>query len=123
MFEPKMIVTTLPVTDLEEGKRFYGDTLGLKMLWESPASVRYSGGGGTELSIFKRGPSLADHTVGHFEVPDIEAAVRELEERGVNFIDYEDGPLKTTGHIAAIGPARGAWFRDPFGNTIGLREG
>jgi hypothetical protein len=32
------------------------------------------------------------------------------------------GP-KTTGHIAQIGPARGAWFHDPDGNTLGLRQG
>jgi hypothetical protein len=56
-------------------------------------------------------------------VSDIEAAVRELEERDVRFIDYGEGPLQTTGHIAQIGPARAAWFRDPDGNTLGLRPG
>ena len=39
------------------------------------------------------------------------------------FEDYDEGPLKTTGHIAAMGPARGAWFHDPDGNTLGLRQG
>jgi hypothetical protein len=29
----------------------------------------------------------------------------------------------TTGHIAQLGPARGAWFHDPDGNTLGLRQG
>jgi catechol 2,3-dioxygenase-like lactoylglutathione lyase family enzyme len=61
-------------------------------------------------------------TPSHFEVSDIEAAVRELEERDVRFIDYGEGPLQTTGHIAQIGPARAAWFRDPDGNTLGLRQ-
>jgi hypothetical protein len=40
----------------------------------------------------------------------------------VRFLDYDQGPLQTTGHIAQIGPARGAWFLDPDGNTLGLRQ-
>src|SRR5438270_2021216 len=78
MLESSMIVATVPVTDLDRAKRFYADTLGLKVLWENPASVRLGCGGGTELSIFRRGPSMADHTLAHFEVGDIEAVVREL---------------------------------------------
>ncbi len=122
MLESSMIVATIPVTDLDRAKRFYSDTLGLKVLWENPASVRFSCGGGTELSIFRRAPSTADHTLAHFEVGDIEAVVRALEKRDVKFIDYGEGPLQTTGHIAQIGPARGAWLRDPDGNILGLRQ-
>ena len=40
-----------------------------------------------------------------------EATVNELEGTGVPFIDYAEGPLTTTGHIAQLGQARGAWFR------------
>jgi len=122
MLADSMIVTTIPVTDLDRAKRFYGETLGLTFLWENPASARFRCGGGTELSVFRRAPSTADHTLAHFEVSDIEAVVRELEAREVGFIDYATGPLQTTGHIAQVGPARGAWFRDPDGNTLGLRQ-
>jgi catechol 2,3-dioxygenase-like lactoylglutathione lyase family enzyme len=118
-----MVVATIPVTDLDRSKRFYQDTLGLKVLSENPASVRFECGAGTQLSIFRRGPSTADHTLGHFEVADIEAVVRALEAGGVTFLDYEEGPLQTTGHIAQIGPARGAWFHDLDGNILGLRQG
>ena len=122
MLETSMVVATIPVTDLDRAKRFYEETLGLELLWENPASVRFAYGGGTQLSIFRRAPSTADHTLAHFEVSDIEAVVRELEQRDVAFIDYGDGPLQTTGHIAQIGPARGAWLSDPDGNIIGLRQ-
>ena len=123
MLNTSMVVATLPVTDLERSRAFYGDTLGLTFLWDNPASVRFGCGEGTQLSIFRRGPSTADHTLAHFEVADIETTVRDLEERGVAFIDYTDGPLRTTGHIAQLGPARSAWFRDPDGNVLGLRQG
>jgi catechol 2,3-dioxygenase-like lactoylglutathione lyase family enzyme len=122
MLGTAMVVATIPVTDLERARRFYGETLGLTVLWENPASIRWSCGGGTELSTFRRGPNKADHTVAHFEVSDIEAVVRELEAGGVTFLDYTEGPLTTTGHIAQLGPARTAWFHDPDGNTLGLRQ-
>jgi catechol 2,3-dioxygenase-like lactoylglutathione lyase family enzyme len=117
-----MVVATIPVADLDRSKRFYGEVLGLTFLWENPASARFDCGGGTQLSIFRRGPSKADHTLAHFEVSDIEGAVRELEGNGVTFHDYTEGPLQTTGHIAQLGPARTAWFNDPDGNTLGLRQ-
>ncbi len=117
------LVATIPVTDLERSRTFYAQTLGLTPLWDNPVSVRFGCGDGTELSIFRRGPSTADHTLAHFEVTDIATTVRDLEGRGVRFIDYPDGPLQTTNHVAKLGSAQAAWFRDPDGNTLGLREG
>ncbi len=118
-----MVVATVPVTDLVRAKAFYGETLGLTFLWENPVSVRFRCGDGSELSIFQRPPIVTEHTLAHFEVTDIEATVADLEAKGVSFIDYTEGPLTTTGHIAQLGPAHAAWFRDPDGNTLGLRQG
>lgn len=123
MIGATMVVATVPVGDLPAAKAFYADTLGLTFLWENPASVRFRCGENSELSIFKRGATVTEHTLAHFEVNDIEAAVRDLEARGVAFIDYSEVSLTTTGHIAQIGAARGAWFRDPDGNILGLRQG
>jgi catechol 2,3-dioxygenase-like lactoylglutathione lyase family enzyme len=118
-----MVVATVPVTDIERAKAFYGGTLRLVFLWENPVSVRFRCGDSSELSVFKRPPIVTEHTLAHFEVSDIEAVVGELEAKDVAFIDYTDGPLMTTGHIAQLGPARAAWFHDPDGNTLGLRQG
>lgn len=118
-----MVVPTIPVSDLERARAFYGDTLGLTQLWDNAASIRFGCGAGSELSVFRRPGTETQHTLAHFEVADIEAAVRELESKGVAFVDYDEGPLRTTGHIAQMGPARGAWFRDPDGNFLGLRQG
>jgi catechol 2,3-dioxygenase-like lactoylglutathione lyase family enzyme len=123
MISATMVVATVPVTDLERARKFYGDTLGLEFLWETPAAIRYRCGAVSELSVFKRPPVSTEHTLAHFEVDDIETAVRDLADAGVEFLDYSEGPLTTTGHIAQLGPARGAWFRDPDGNTLGLRQG
>ena len=123
MINASMVVATIPVTDLERAKEFYGKIVGLTFLWETPVSVRFRCGSVSELSTFKRPPTATVHTLAHFEVDDIEAVVQDLAARGVEFLDYTEGPLTTTGHIAQLGPARGAWFRDPDGNTLGLRQG
>jgi catechol 2,3-dioxygenase-like lactoylglutathione lyase family enzyme len=123
MVSAKMVVATLPVSDLAAGKVFYGETLGLTLLWENPASARFRCGDSSEVSIFRRPGTVTEHTVAHFEVADIESEIRDLEAKGVTFLDYTEGPLTTTGHIAQLGPARAAWFRDPDGNTLGLRQG
>ena len=123
MITATMIVATVPVTDLERSKAFYGGTLGLEMLWENPVSARFRCGDVSEISIFKRPPTATEHTLAHFEVADLEAVISDLEAKGVAFIDYTEGPLKTTGHIAQLGPARGAWMHDPDGNTLGIRQG
>jgi catechol 2,3-dioxygenase-like lactoylglutathione lyase family enzyme len=123
MLTATMVVPTLPVTDLDRAKTFYGETLGLTYLWENPASIRFRCGEGSELSVFKRPATATEHTLAHFEVSDIETVVRDLEAKGVTFIDYTEGPLTTTGHVAQLGPARAAWFHDPDGNTLGVRQG
>ena len=117
-----MAVTTIPVTDLEQTKSFYRDILGLALLEETPFALRW-GAGTTQISTYKRPPIERGHTTCHFEVADIDAAVAELKARGAVFEEYTSGPLITTNSIAPIGPARGAWLKDPDGNVIGLREG
>ena len=123
MLGATMVVPTIPVGDLERARAFYGETLGLALLWDNPASIRFRCGDSSEISVFKRPGIVTEHTLAHFEVADIDATVRDLEARGVKFVDYTEGPLQTTNHIAQIGPARGAWFRDPDGNFIGVRQG
>lgn len=123
MITATMVVPTIPVTDLDRARAFYGESLGLTYLLETPVGLRYRCGPASEISVFKRPPVETEHTLAHFEVEDIEVAVKELVGKGVEFIDYDDGPLATTGHIAQLGSARAAWFRDPDGNTLGLRQG
>ncbi len=115
-----LIVTTIAVTDLERAKAFYADQLQLPILDEQPFAIRFGAGGGSQISV-RRGQPNVGQTVGHFEVDDLDAIVRDLIGRGVAFQEYETP--KTVDFIAQIGPARGAWFADPDGNIIGLRQG
>lgn len=120
MLDDAMLVPTVAVTDLDRAKRFFGEQLGLSMLDETPFAVRYAAGKGTQVSV-RRGQPNVGQTVAHFEVDDLDSLIRDLTARGVRFEEYETP--KMTNFIAQVGPARGAWFKDPDGNVFGLREG
>jgi catechol 2,3-dioxygenase-like lactoylglutathione lyase family enzyme len=120
MLAGAMLVATVAVTDLDRAKRFFQEQVGLTLLDETPFAIRFGAGQGTQMSV-RRGQPNVGQTVAHFEVDDIEAVIRKLTSRGVAFEDYETP--KTVDHIAQIGPARGAWFKDPDGNVFGVRQG
>lgn len=121
MLSEFLAVTTLVVTDVDQAKPFYEEQLGLTLLEETPAGIRFGAGQGSQLTIRRGQPAASGQTVLHFEVDDIESVVRDLMSRGVTFEEYETP--KTVDFIAQFGPARGAWFKDPAGNVLGLREG
>ncbi|MFL5757577.1 MAG: VOC family protein [Chloroflexota bacterium] len=120
MLSDSLLVTTVAVSDLDRARQFFGEQLGLPLLDETPVSLRFGAGRGSQVGV-RRGKPNVGQTVGHFEVDDIEATVRELTARGVAFEEYETP--KTVNYIAQIGAARGAWFSDPDGNVFGVREG
>jgi catechol 2,3-dioxygenase-like lactoylglutathione lyase family enzyme len=115
-------VTTIPVVDLDRAKNFYTRVLGLRVLEETPMAVRLQATPG-QISLFKRAATKADHTVMHFEVKGIETLVEGLRGKGAEILEYDSGPLKTTGGIARLGGMRAAWLKDTEGNILGLREG
>lgn len=120
MLANALAVTTIAVTDIDRARRFYQEQVGLTLLDETPVAVRFGAGKGSQLSV-RRGQPNVGQTVAHFEVDDIDAVVRELTGRGIVFEEYETP--KTVNFIAQIGPARGAWFKDPDGNVLGVRQG
>jgi catechol 2,3-dioxygenase-like lactoylglutathione lyase family enzyme len=121
------IAPTVPVTDLERAKGFYGRTLGLQEKGEViDGHLMYEAGEGSDLILYRRAaPSNSDATAFTFMVDDVESEVRALKERGVSFEEYDLPGLKTTDGIATLGEekkAKGAWFRDPDGNILAISQ-
>jgi catechol 2,3-dioxygenase-like lactoylglutathione lyase family enzyme len=115
----------IPVSDLDRAIKFYGETLGLKELerFDQPAEnpmVRYEVGTGSVLVYKSVGAGQSRHTLASFVVDDIEATADDLRRRGVTFEEYDMGDIKTENGIATIGKTKGAWFKDPDGNLIGI---
>jgi catechol 2,3-dioxygenase-like lactoylglutathione lyase family enzyme len=113
------------VDDLAKAKAFYGETLGVFEVAEIAGSLMSlrAANGYAVLIYEKERHEPAAHTILNFPVDDIEAAVDELRSAGVEFEQYDEGPIKTDEKgIATPGPKQ-AWFRDPAGNILSVIEG
>jgi catechol 2,3-dioxygenase-like lactoylglutathione lyase family enzyme len=113
------------VDDLAEAKTFYGETLGAFGVVEVGDNLlSLQAANGYAVLIYpKPSHTPAEHTILNFPVDDIEAAVDRLREAGVEFEQYDAGPIKTNEKgIATPGPKQ-AWFRDPAGNILSVIEG
>ena len=117
-----VVTTTLPATDLARARKFYHETLGLEISMDMEAHVMFRTSAGSQLLLYPRGATTADHTVCSFAVPDIEATVVELKAKGVTFEEYDMPGLKTVNGIATIGDQKAAWFKDTEGNILALGD-
>jgi catechol 2,3-dioxygenase-like lactoylglutathione lyase family enzyme len=109
---------SVPVTDMERAKRFYGETLGLAEI-EHPEQgfPEYQLGDNVSMYLLdmeKVGRSFTGpHTASiALRVPDVEDARRELESHGVEF----------AGDTLDTGVCHMAFFADPDGNSIMLHR-
>ncbi|MDX6232784.1 MAG: hypothetical protein QOH68_1784 [Nocardioidaceae bacterium] len=112
MLSDARVAPTLAVTDLTRAREFYEQKLGLTVEAEVGETVRYRCGAGTGLAVFERPMEAIDRTVAAFEVENITQEVEELRDRGV----------EVEGVITLPSGIKRAFFKDPDGNIIGMRE-
>ncbi len=119
----KLELVPVPVTDVDRAKTFYTDKVGFSLDVDvQPADgvrvVQLTPPGSACSIVLSTGlPEISDMAPGsikalHLVVADIEAARRELLDRGV-----EVAPVEDVG-----GGAKYARFADPDGNTMTLQE-
>ena len=112
---------TLPVVDLERAKKFYEEKLGLKVTRTDPSpGAVLQAGDGTNLYLYQRVATKADHTAASFTVKDVEGTIKELKARGVVFENIDTPSFKTVDGIFTMGDIKGAWFKDTEGNTLAV---
>lgn len=114
------------VNDIEKAQQFYGTTLGLEVKLNEMGVLDIPlPGGGTAIIYPKPNHEPATFTVLNFVVSNIEDAVKELKEKGVQFESYDHPELKTDDDniMRGNGPTI-AWFTDPAGNILSvIQEG
>jgi catechol 2,3-dioxygenase-like lactoylglutathione lyase family enzyme len=123
MLESATAHATVAVADIGRAKKFYEETLGLKVMDERADGVTFEAGKGSWFLVYPSqfaGTNKA--TYMSFEVEDIEATVKELRGRGVTFEEYDFPGLKTVDGIAEIAGEKGAWFKDLDGNIIAVGQ-
>jgi catechol 2,3-dioxygenase-like lactoylglutathione lyase family enzyme len=108
--------------DIPATRRFYAETLGLDISEEGDNLTLNLAGGAKVLVYPKEDHQPATYTCLNFPVPDVDAAVDELTQRGVRFEHY--GPefgQDERGIMRDNGPTI-AWFKDPVGNVLSVIE-
>lgn len=121
MFEKTKAFSGFSVDDVDAARKFYGETLGLRVSGEHDMLTLHIAGGRDILVYPKKDHRPATYTVLNFPVDDIEAAVDELERRGVRFERYEQLKADEKGIFRGGGPLI-AWFTDPAGNVLSVLE-
>jgi predicted enzyme related to lactoylglutathione lyase len=116
------VAPTIPASDMDRAKRFYGDTLGLKSTMENPAGVMYECGGGTGIFVYPTDQAGANPaTYLSFDVDDLEATMADLKAKGIAIESYEG--LTDANGIADFGEGgRGFWIKDSEGNILSVGE-
>ena len=117
------LVAFVGVCDPDRAKRFYRDTLGLRLVSEELPFALVFDVQGTMLRVTVV-PEVkpAKFTVLGWKVPDIQAAVSSLEEEGVEFQRYAGLQQDGLGIWTSPRGARVAWFHDPDGNILSVTQ-
>ena len=116
------VMAFVATRNAEAARRFYADTLGLRLVSDEPWAIVFDAAG-TVLRIQKV-EAFTPHpfTALGWNVRDIEAAVAELANRDVHFERYPGLDQDERGIWRAPGGGRIAWFKDPDGNTLSLTQ-
>jgi catechol 2,3-dioxygenase-like lactoylglutathione lyase family enzyme len=117
MFEHTKAFSGFSVDDIPAAKRFYGETLGVRVSEEHGMLLLHIAGDRNTLVYPKPDHTPATFTILNFPVADIESAVDELMARGVTFEHPEGTDAK--GIMRERGPLI-AWFKDPAGNFLSV---
>ncbi|MEO6030856.1 MAG: VOC family protein [Burkholderiaceae bacterium] len=118
------ITTILPVRQIDRARHFYEDKLGLiaEGAHADGSFVMRSNGGGTVSLLPRPDHPKSQLTALSFEVADVDAEIRDLEQRGVRFEDYDLPGLKTVNHVFAAEGEKCAWFTDPEDNVLCIHQ-
>ncbi|MFT4283202.1 MAG: VOC family protein [Protaetiibacter sp.] len=109
--------------DIDSALAFYRDTLGLEARVGEMGVIELRAGGTRVIAYPKADHVPATFTVLNLVVPDIDAAVDELEAAGVALERYPGMPQDERGVMRGRAADRGpdiAWFTDPAGNIFAI---
>jgi catechol 2,3-dioxygenase-like lactoylglutathione lyase family enzyme len=119
MFTAAKAFGSFAVDDLAAARKFYGQTLGLRVSEEDGPLMLHLAGDQRVLVYPKADHTPASFTILNFPVDDIDQAVDELAVRGVPIQRYEDFQTDDKGIYRGQGHSI-AWFTDPAGNVLSV---
>ena len=124
MLADRYAVATIAVKDLKAAKKFYGDTLGLKLTpVPEPEVLNYKSGNSTVLVYKSQFAGSNKATSVTWIVDDVEGTVKDLKAKGVAFEHYDFPGMTRKGDVDIAGKSKAAWFKDPDGNILAVVSG
>ena len=119
MLGSSKVMAFVATADAARARAFYEGALGLTLVEDEPYALVFDANG-TPLRIAKvDAVAAAPYTVLGWVVDDIEATMRGLAAKGVEFQRYPGMEQDELG-LWSAGGARVAWFKDPDGNTLSV---
>jgi predicted enzyme related to lactoylglutathione lyase len=119
MFTSGAAFSGFSVNDIPAARKFYEETLGLTVKKNRMGFLDlHLDSGATVLIYNKPNHEPASFTILNFPVEDVEAAVDDLNARGVVTKIYDDN-TDEKGISRGRGPDI-AWFKDPAGNVLSV---
>ncbi|MGZ0712378.1 VOC family protein (plasmid) [Coraliomargarita sp. W4R53] len=126
MFTTDGAYSGFSVDDIDAARRFYSETLGLTVEADPMGFLSLELASGASILIYpKPHHTPASFTILNFPVADIDAAVADLNERGVSTKIYSNAEFRTEENGIARGNGHSpdiAWFRDPAGNVLAVMQ-
>jgi catechol 2,3-dioxygenase-like lactoylglutathione lyase family enzyme len=123
MLASSKLIAFVSTRDPARSREFYEGTLGLPLVSdEQPLALGFETGGTMLRVTIVQEHTPAPYTVLGWAVDDIQAAVGELQGKGVTFECYSWMQQDDLGIWTSSGGARIAWFKDPDGNLLSLTQ-
>ena len=120
MFTDTPAFSSFAVDDIEAARKFYGETLGLRIEDGPEGVLALQLAGGMTTMIYPKPDFVpATYTTLNFDVEDVDAAVDDLNARGVEMVRYDGFEQDEKGIARGQGPDI-AWFTDPAGNILAV---
>ena|SRR5687768_6792448 len=121
MLSESPVSAVVPCMDVDRAKKFYTQTLGLKIAQDyEDQGALFACGNGTAIMVYLTQAKGGEATAAAWKVDDLTAVMNDLKNKGVVFEEYDLPGLKTVDGVAEMGDMKGAWFKDPDGNLLNI---
>jgi catechol 2,3-dioxygenase-like lactoylglutathione lyase family enzyme len=117
-----MPTSFIATRDPKRAGKFYGETLGLRLISQDDFAIVFESGGATIRVATVRDIVLAPYTVLGWHVPDIMAVANRLRAAGATFERFPGMNQDEHDIWTAPGGTKVAWFKDPDGNLLSISQ-